>query len=153
MLDNLILRTADKRDLPQLVRLLAEDALGTTREVLTEPLSENYHLAFQEITEDKNQTLLVVEYDHTVIGSCHLTVIPSLSFQGSRRLTLENIHIDKRYQGQGIGTWMIEQALALGREKGCKIIQLTTNKERFRAIAFYKKLGFKATHEGMKLYL
>lgn len=79
--------------------------------------------------------------------------MPSLSFQGSRRLNLENIHIDKRHQGQGVGTWMIQQAIAIGCEKGCKIIQLTTNKKRSRAKSFYEKLGFVASHEGMKLYL
>jgi GNAT superfamily N-acetyltransferase len=56
-------------------------------------------------------------------------------------------------QGQGVGTWMIQKAIDLGKKKGCKIIQLTTNKKRSRAKVFYERLGFTPTHEGMKLYL
>lgn len=153
MLDKLILRSAEEKDLSHIIGLFVADEFGATREVLTDPLPQSYHLAFQEITADKNQSLLVVECDGSIIGACHLTTMPSLSFQGSRRLNLENIHVDKGYQGQGVGTWMIQQAIAIGQEKGCKIIQLTTNKKRIRAKAFYEKLGFKATHEGMKLYL
>jgi ribosomal protein S18 acetylase RimI-like enzyme len=153
MLTDLILRSAEETDLPEIVRLFREDELGATREVLSDPLPQSYHHAFQEIQEDKNQTLLVVEHKEKVIGTCLITVMSSLSFKGSRRLNLENIHVDKSLQGQGVGTWMIEKAIAIGREKGCKIIQLTTNKKRLSAKAFYEKLGFVATHEGMKIYL
>ena len=79
--------------------------------------------------------------------------MPSLSFKGSWRLNIENIHVDKRFQNQGVATWMLQKAMDLGRERGCKIVQLTTNKKRSRAKVFYEKLGFIATHEGMKLYL
>ena len=48
---------------------------------------------------------------------------------------------------------MIEFAINWGKEYGAKIFQLTTNKERPDALRFYGKLGFKATYEGMKLYL
>lgn len=48
---------------------------------------------------------------------------------------------------------MIEFAINWGKEYGATIIQLTTNKERPDALRFYEKLRFKASHEGMKLYL
>jgi ribosomal protein S18 acetylase RimI-like enzyme len=153
MTHNLTLRSAEEKDLPAIISLFIEDELGVTREKLADPLPQSYFDAFQEIVADKHQLLLVVEENGIVIGTCHLTVMPSLSFQGSRRLNLENIHVDKRFQGQGVGTWMIQQAIAVGREKGCKIIQLTTNKKRSRAKIFYEKLGFVASHVGMKLYL
>jgi len=153
MLKGLILRPVEERDLSHIIRLFVADDLGATRETLSDPLPQTYQLAFQEIMEDKHQALLVVEYKGNIIGTCHLTFIPSLSFQGSRRLNIENIHVDKNFQNQGIGTWMIQRAIAIGQEKGCKIVQLTTNKKRVRAKTFYEKLGFIATHEGMKLYL
>ncbi|MBX9620899.1 MAG: GNAT family N-acetyltransferase [Alphaproteobacteria bacterium] len=147
------LKSAEEKDLPAIIRLLIEDDLGATREHLSDPVLPSYREAFQTIRKDKNQALLIVEYQNQVIGSCHLTFMPSLSFKGSWRLNIENIHVDKRFQGQGVGTWMLQKAIALGRERGCKIVQLTTNKKRFHAKAFYEKLGFEATHEGMKLYL
>lgn len=36
-------------------------------------------------------------------------------------------------------------------ERGCGIVQLTTDKSRTDAHRFYERLGFRATHEGMKL--
>jgi len=153
MLNNLILRHAEEKDLPDTVRLLVEDDLGSTRETLSDPLHSSYHQAFQAITQDKNQALLVVADNEKVVGTCHLTFIPSLSFKGSWRLNIENIHVDKNLQNQGIGTWMLQQAIEMGREKSCKFVQLTTNKKRARAKTFYEKLGFVASHEGMKLDL
>lgn len=153
MLNDLILRYAEGKDLPHIVRLLIEDELGATRECLSDPLLPSYGQIFQSIGEDKNQALLVVEYNEDVIGTCHLTFMPSLSFKGSWRLNIENIHVDKRFQSQGVGTWLLQKAIAIGKEKECKIVQLTTNKKRFRAKVFYEKLGFIASHEGMKLYL
>ncbi|HUX79082.1 MAG TPA: GNAT family N-acetyltransferase [Alphaproteobacteria bacterium] len=153
MPNDLTLRPATTNDLPNIIRLICDDELGVTRESFTDPLLRSYYQAFQEITEDKNQMLLVVESQNKVIGTCHLTFMPSLSSKGAKRLNLENIHVGKHFQGQGIGTWMIEKVIVLGQEKGCKIIQLTTNKKRVSAKAFYEKLGFTASHEGMKLYL
>lgn len=153
MMNDLTLRPAEEKDLSGIIRLFVEDELGATRELITDPLQQSYHLAFQEIIEDKNQILLIVEYKRKLIGTCHLTIMPSLSFRGSRRLNVENVHIDKKFQGQGVGTLMIQKAIAVGQERGCKIIQLTTNKKRSRAQAFYEKIGFIPSHEGMKLYL
>ena len=39
------------------------------------------------------------------------------------------------------------------KSNNAMIIQLTTNKQRSRAKQFYERLGFKATHEGMKYYI
>ncbi|MDI9638527.1 GNAT family N-acetyltransferase [Kamptonema cortianum] len=151
--DKFTLRSAEEKDLSEIIRLFFEDNLGAMREHFSDPLLPSYLKAFDAITQDKNQALLIVEYYDQVIGTCHLTFMPSLSFKGSWRLNIENIHIDKRFQNQGVGTRMLQKAIDLGRKRGCKIIQLTTNKNRFRAKAFYEKLGFEATHEGMKLYL
>ncbi|MBX9786097.1 MAG: GNAT family N-acetyltransferase [Alphaproteobacteria bacterium] len=149
----LTLRSAEEKDLPEIIRLLIEDDLGVMREHFSDSLLPSYCEAFQAIIEDKNQILLIVEHHDQIIGTCHLTFMPSLSFKGSWRLNIENVHVDKKFQNQGVGTWMFQRAIDLGRERGCKIVQLTTNKTRFRVKAFYEKLGFEATHEGMKLYL
>jgi GNAT superfamily N-acetyltransferase len=46
-------------------------------------------------------------------------------------------------------TWVIEQA----RQRGCGLVQLTTDKARLDAHRFYSRLGFVASHEGLKLPL
>lgn len=153
MLNHLILRPAEEKDLSEIIRLFVADDLGAGREILSDPILHSYTLAFQEIMADKSHHLLVVEFEKKIIGTCHLTVLSSLSFKGSRRLNVENVHVAKQFQNQGVGSWMIQKAIRIAKDKGCKIIQLTTNKKRVFAKAFYEKQGFIGSHEGMKLYL
>jgi len=48
---------------------------------------------------------------------------------------------------------MIEHAVDRARHRGCRLVQLTTDKARPDAVRFYESLGFAASHEGMKLHL
>lgn len=146
-------RKAKKDDLRDIVFLLAQDEFGKEREIFTEEVGASYQNAFDQIDVDPNQYLMVVEVNGGIIGTCHLTFMPSLTFQGGLRMNIEGVRVVNSYRGQGVGKWMIKQAIIIGRERGCKIIQLTTNKKRIDAIRFYEELGFQATHEGMKMYL
>ncbi len=148
-----IFRRAKQSDLEDIISLLADDELGKQREKPSETISSNYLDAFIRIDADPNQFLMVVESRDKIVGTCHLTLMPSLTFQGGLRMNVEAVRIASSCRGQGVGEWMINQALSLARKEGCKIIQLTTNKERVDAKRFYEKLGFKSTHEGMKMYL
>ena len=150
---NLIHRRAKLSDLKEIVALLSDDKLGQTREQSCDEIAQSYLDAFTKIDSDPNQYLMVLESDERIIGTCHLTLIPSLTFSGSTRLQIEAVRVHSSARGQNIGQQMIELAINWGMKHGAKIIQLTTNKERPDAIRFYGKLGFKATHEGMKLYL
>lgn len=122
-------------------------------EKLSEMIPSNYLDAFIRIDADPNQFLMVVESRGIIVGTCHLTLMPSLTFQGGLRMNVEAVRIASSCRGEGVGEWMINQVLSLARKEGCKIIQLTTNKERMDAKRFYEKLRFKSTHEGMKMYL
>lgn len=48
---------------------------------------------------------------------------------------------------------MIEWAIDQCRERGCGLVQLTTDKARSDALRFYQSLGFADSHEGLKLSL
>ncbi len=150
---NIIHRRAKLDDLKEIVSLLADDKLGRMREQAGDEVAQAYLDAFAKIDSNPNQYLMVVENDFKVIGTCHLTLMPSLTFSGSTRLQIEAVRVDQRIRGQNVGQKMIEFAVNWGFDQGATIIQLTTNKERPDALRFYEKLGFKATHEGMKLYL
>ena len=150
---NLQHRRAKQDDLKAIVSLLADDKLGRSREQASDEVAQNYLDAFVKIDSDPNQYLMVLENDFEVIGTCHLTLMPSLTFSGSTRLQIEAVRVNSSIRGQNLGQQMIEFAVNWGKEHGATIIQLTTNKERPDALRFYEKLGFKVTHEGMKLYL
>jgi ribosomal protein S18 acetylase RimI-like enzyme len=149
----LIYRKATEADLKRIVELLQEDELGATREYLSEILDPRYVEAFRLIDQDPQQYLMVVEQAQEIIATCHLTIMPSLTFTGSTRMQIEAVRVAGSMRGQKIGEQMMQEAIAYGKDKGARIIQLTTNKKRPRAKQFYERLGFEATHEGMKLYL
>jgi GNAT superfamily N-acetyltransferase len=150
---NLIFRPATIDDLPDVVRMLSDDFLGARREEYLDPLPENYLKAFHEIDADKNNHLIVAEKDGEVIGTLQLTFTPSVSFRGGKRATVESVRVDERLRGQGIGREMMLWAIERARREGCISMQLTTNAERTDAHRFYRALGFKESHIGMKLSL
>jgi ribosomal protein S18 acetylase RimI-like enzyme len=146
-------RKATLHDLPTILALLLDDALGEKREANDEKINQRYIDAFHRIDADPNQYLMAVTLNNDLIGTCHLTLIPSLTFIGSTRLQIEAVRVSEKHRGQKIGEWMIQAAIQFARSNDATIIQLTTNKQRGRAIEFYERLGFEATHEGMKYYI
>lgn len=146
-------RKALREDLPSIIEMLANDFLGKTREKFEIPLPKSYYDFFEMIDSDSNQELTVLELDGEVIGTMQLTFLPNLNFGGSMRLLIESVRVKDSLTGKGIGTKMMEYAINRAKDRHCKIVQLTTDKRRKDAHRFYEKLGFVASHEGMKLHL
>jgi len=146
-------REAREADVPSIVRLLADDPLGATRETVTEPLPASYLDAFRSIDADANQSLLLACRGEEVVGVLQLTFIPSLTYRGSWRAQIEGVRVASGARSDGVGRRLVEEAVARAEARGCRMVQLTSDKQRPRAIAFYESLGFAATHEGMKLHL
>lgn len=146
-------RTAIHDDVPVIVGLLADDILGGTREVADGPLPDVYARAFDEIDRDPRNELIVAVDDKTVVGVLQLTYIPGLTHQGSERAQIEGVRVAASHRSRGVGRELFEWAIERARERGCGIVQLTTDKRRPDAHRFYESLGFVASHEGMKLRL
>lgn len=146
-------RQARREDLPEIVRMLADDFLGATRERYETPLPESYIKAFEEIAADKNNELIIAETGGAIVGTLQITFTPSISFQGGKRATVESVRVDEKYRGRGIGRELMLWAIERAKKENCFAVQLTTNAERQNAHRFYENLGFKGSHLGMKLYL
>ena len=146
-------RLAQRADLPSIVRLLADDDLGSQRERYEDPLPEAYYAAFEQIEQDPNHELIVAERKGEVIGTLHMMFLPSISFQGGLRAQVESVRVDKRFQSQGIGSALMQWSMQRAKQRGAHVVQLTTHKTRQDAHRFYERLGFKGSHLGMKLSL
>lgn len=152
-IENLSYRKATVGDLRSILDLYVQDELGVSREQLSPELNSRYIDAFHLIDKDPNQFLMVVTLNAEIVGTCHLTIMPSLTLIGSTRMQIEAVRVAAKYRGQKIGEWMLHTAIQYAKSRDASIIQLTTNKSRPRAKKFYESIGFEATHEGMKLYL
>lgn len=150
--ETITFRLATRADLDDIVRLLANDPLGSQRERFSQPLPEAYVRAFEAIDADPNNELIVASAG-VVIGVMQLTYLPSLTYQGSWRMQIEGVRIAEEWRSQGVGRKMLEWAIAHARERGCHLVQLTSDKQRPNALRFYESLGFVASHVGFKLRL
>ena len=149
----LTFRSAEERDLDKIVAMLADDSLGRKRERYENPLPESYREAFQAISSDPNNELMVACMDNEVVGVFQMTFTPYITHQGSWRATIEGVRTSAHVRGKGVGTQMFEWAIQRAKARGCHLVQLTTDKKREDALRFYERLGFQATHEGMKLMI
>lgn len=146
-------RKATKSDLLKIVEMIADDELGKTRENFQIPLPQDYVIAFDKIIADTNQELIVVEDDNLeIIGTLQLSFIQYLTYKGGIRAQIEAVRIRKDKRGIGLGKLMFEWAIKKAKEKKAHVLQLTTDKKRPDAIKFYEDLGFKSSHEGMKMH-
>ena len=153
MPEQVTFREAGRSDLEVMVSLLAADPLGAQREQYERPLPEAYITAFATIDADPNHLLLVCQLDGELAGFFQLSFLPNLSYVGGWRAQIEGVRVAAAHRRKGLGRLMFEHAIALSREKGCHLLQLTTDKRRPEAVAFYNSLGFVDSHEGMKLKL
>ena len=146
-------RAATEEDLPAIVRLLADDPLGATRERDETPLPEAYRAAFRAIEAQAGNSVILAVETGEVVGCLQFTAIPGLARLGMKRGQIEAVRIDRRHRGKGLGDALFRHAIELARWEGCGLVQLTTDKSRADAHRFYERLGFTASHEGMKLSL
>jgi GNAT superfamily N-acetyltransferase len=145
-----VLRPATAADVPAIVRLLADDALGQARESADEAV---YKAAFAAIERDPNNTLFVIDAGGAVAGCAQLTIIPGLARGAATRGQIEAVRIASGHRGGGLGRWFMVALIEAARERGCKLVQLTSDKRRGDAHRFYESLGFAASHIGFKLRL
>ena len=147
------IREASRDDLPAIVALLADDPLGSTRETVTDELPAAYGAAFNAIAASPDNLLVVAEVEEHLAGTLQLTYIPGLTYTGGERAQIEGVRVSSDLRGLGVGqaliSWVIEQA----RARGCRVVQLTTDRQRPDAIRFYQKIGFRPSHMGMKYHL
>ena len=149
-----MLRDARAKDVAAIVDLLAADQLGATRDgVRDESDLAAYMQAFRAIDADPAHLLIVAESAGEIVGTMQLSFLPGLARRGALRAQLEAVRVAESFRGSGLGAAMMRWAIDEARRRGCGLVQLTSDKSRTDAHRFYQRLGFVASHEGMKLAL
>lgn len=147
----MIIREAERADLSAIVALLHEDVIREVDESEVPP--EAYAAAFDEITADAHQQLLVGELDGQVVATAQLTWVRHLTYVGGLMCQVESVRVRSDHRGLGLGRELMDHIVGVARERGAVRVELTTNRARERAQEFYQRLGFVPSHVGMKLYL
>jgi ribosomal protein S18 acetylase RimI-like enzyme len=151
-ISSVTIRRARRDDVGVIVKMLADDPLGSARERIEEPLPPSYFRAFEAIEQDPNIQLVVAENgDGAVVGCLQLCILPGLSSQGASRALIEDVRVATHCRSRGIGEQMVRRAIAQARSRDCKLVELLTNNARVDAQRFYRQLGFQPSHVGMTL--
>jgi GNAT superfamily N-acetyltransferase len=143
-------RLATAADLPALLRLLVDDAVAQARGGYTAEVTPGVRQAFDEIEGDPNNELWLGERDGEIVAMLQLTLIPGLSRGGVKRALVEAVRVRADLRGQRIGEALMRHIEQRAKAAGCGLIQLTTDKQRLAAHRFYERLGYAASHLGMK---
>ncbi|OYU40639.1 MAG: GNAT family N-acetyltransferase [Pseudorhodobacter sp. PARRP1] len=140
-------RDASVGDVAALVAMLADDPLGQAREGAD---LAPYLAAFDEIAANPMHQLIVGEIGGRIVATCQLTILAGLSRQGAKRALVEAVRVVADLRGQRIGEALMAECEVRARAAGARVIQLTTDKTRLRAHAFYDRLGYTPSHIGYK---
>ncbi|MGB3278653.1 MAG: GNAT family N-acetyltransferase [Pseudorhodobacter sp.] len=140
-------REAKREDVPAVVALLVEDALGATRESDDMAL---YYAAFDAMSYEYGNTLIVGEADGRVVATYQLTFITGLSLRASRRAQVESVRVAAKLRSEGVGAALMRDAEMRAIHAGCTLMQLTSDKSRDAALRFYERAGFTPSHIGFK---
>ena len=150
MIDALEFRKAVESDLLTLLTLLTDDEVTRSRGYASTSVDEGVRGAFREIENDPNVAVWVAEHQGAVVAMAQLNVIAGLSRGGMKRALVEGVRVRSDLRGNGIGESFMQLLMEQSRQAGCQLIQLTSDKRRPDAHRFYERLGFIASHEGMK---
>jgi GNAT superfamily N-acetyltransferase len=145
-----LIRPATEADLGRIVELLMLGAVSGAPEGAEDPADLSpYRAALAEI-ETGEGAVLVAELGGQVVGTCQLIVFRHLQRRGGRCAEIESVHVHPDHRGAGIGSALMEAAVARARALGCYRVQLTSNAVRADAHRFYERLGFVPSHVGFK---
>ena len=96
---------------------------------------------WQEI-EKCNIKYFVAKENDTIIASCYICIIPQLTYLGKSIGYIENVIVDEKYRGKGIGKQIIENAINYAVNENCNKVLLQSGMDRKKAHKFYESIGF-----------
>jgi len=95
---------------------------------------------FEKINSNPDHIVVVAELDGKIVGSTTLLIEPKFIHKGGVVGHIEDVVIDKKFQGQKIGEKIMKYLLEFAKNRGCyKTILDCTDDVK----PFYEKLGFK----------
>lgn len=139
MLNELIIRKAELRDLAHILRLLYE--LGRPRPKSDKEADVFDKLIIQYIT-DFGKEIFVADVDSKVIGVVILNLLNRVN-RISPELYIPELVVQENYRNVGIGRKLVMKCLEYAKKNNCYRIRLESGKERKDSHKFYKKFGFK----------
>ena len=117
------------------------------------PGAANMRRAMRAVMRRPDQVLLVAVEEGKIVGTNHVVIFKHLARALRPAAIVENMVVDSRSRGAGVGDRLMEAALKIARQHGCYKLAQTSNRKRPGAHRFYEKFGMSRSHHGYTLYL
>jgi len=103
---------------------------------------------FEKINSNPDYIIAVAEIDGKIVGSTTLLIESKFIHQGGLVGHIEDVSVDKDFQGKKIGEKIMKYLLEVSKNRGCykTILNCTDDVKRF-----YEKLGFKQVASELRL--
>lgn len=121
----------------------------SSKNVNTKKLREN----LKYVLENDDYILLGAKIDNLLVGSVMGVICRDLVGECNPFMVMENLIIDRKYRGNGIGTRLMKQLEDIAIKRKCNYIIFVSNSRRKEAHKFYSKLGYNLDVKGFKKYL
>ena len=113
-------------------------------------IREDAEAIFRDILNNPDNIIFVVEIKGEIAATFQLLTLHFLLPGGMKRMQVEGVVVFPQYRNRGIGAQIMGFAEEKARETDCRMVQLTSGKDRKDAHRFYERLGYKMSHEGFK---
>lgn len=141
-------RAVDEGDAEGLVRLY--DQLAGDREEAQPAGPADARALVARLRSQPDRWLLVAESGGAVVGTADAVVVDNLTHGGRPWAVVENVVVDERWRGRGVGHALMDEVVDRARRRGCYKVQLLSRAERADAHRFYEGLGFARSSEGFR---
>jgi GNAT superfamily N-acetyltransferase len=138
---DLEIRKASESDLPHVLCLYAESGMNDGR-VLSVADAARIMGRMAMYPEYALYVATAANDGGAIGGTFALLVMDNLAHMGCPSAVVEDVCVDERLRGRGVGRAMMTFAMDLARERGCYKLTLSSNTARTDAHAFYRSLGF-----------
>ena len=103
---------------------------------------------FKKINSNPDYIIAVAEIEGKIVGSTTLLIESKFIHQGGLVGHIEDVSVDKDFQGKKIGEKIMKYLLEVSKNRGCykTILNCTDDVKRF-----YEKLGFKQVASELRL--
>lgn len=139
-----VIRAARREDIPALAALL-QTLFAIEQDFVPDPECQERGLALLFGEGERAHVFVAEDELGRVVGMVSAQLVTSTA-EGALSAWVEDMVVAKEYRRQGLGRRLLEAALEWSAGQGATRAQLLVDTDNEPGLAFYRRLGWRATH-------